>query len=148
MSRSKFALKSKPDYRLSEEAALDNLGLLLERYRIDVEKIADKTDRQNFESVLDRTVEHIRLGLVEVKITDGKFVVVQHMSGNAGTMLEYGEIGCTQKKCTDGYKSEDRYAMICALMGSLSGIGEAGIEKLKGIDMSVMECLGAIFLKV
>ena len=146
MSKSKFALKQKQEYKLGEEAALDNLGLLLERYRIDVEKIRDDDERRSFESVLERTTEHIRLGLVEVKISEGKLIVAQHLA--SGSVLEYQEIGCSAKRMTDGYKSDERYAMICALMGSLSGIGEAGIEKLKGIDMSVMECLGAIFLKV
>jgi hypothetical protein len=153
-TKSKFAIRKK-EYLLSEEVARDQVMSFLEFYDIDVEKIEDKKQYDGMISIFNKLVEFIRAGLIEFKKENGSIKIIQYIGGQ-GTktstgeieMITYGEISGKNKVECDGYGEKDTYSRMYALMGSLSGLGEAGIKLLKGLDLSVVECLSALYLNI
>lgn len=141
---SKYAIKTKPEYLLSEESAIEQVVDLVTYYDIDVEKISDEKSREAFEKMLDNLTENIRLGTLEItREKDNKMVVVQHLSG--GDSLRYGELGAKHKLAMDRVPRDEQYKRIYALMGSLCGLGSTVIEKLPVKDLSLVEVLGTVF---
>lgn len=147
--KSKFAL-AKKKYKISQEAAMDQVMNFLERFDIDIEAIDDKKAKSGIESTLNKMVSYVRLGLIEFIEKDGHLTITQHLSQPKGsvTNLEYTEIAGKHKIQMDGKEETERYQMMYSLTGSLSGIGYDGIIKLEGKDLSVVEVLGAIFLQI
>lgn len=149
MSKSKFALKKKK-YDISAEVAMDQVMGFLETYDIDIEAIEDSKSKSGIESTLNKMVSYVRSGLIEIVEKDKKLSIIQHLSNATGEIqtLEYKEIGGKNKVQMDGHDENERYTMMYALAGSISGIGYDGILKLQGRDLSVAEVLGAIFLQI
>jgi hypothetical protein len=144
---SRYALKRKEDFKLSEEVATDQVVELLGYYDIDVEKITDDAARAMFERALDATRDYIRRGVLEVtRDANERIQIVQTLTAAGSTPLTYGELGARHKLAMDKVKSGENYHRIYALMGSLCGVGSAGIEKLPARDLSVVEVLGTVFL--
>ena len=146
---SKYSLKKKK-YDISAEVAMDQVMEFLETYDIDVDAIESKKGKSGVESSLNKLVNYVRSGLVEIDKKDGKITITQHLSITKGevTTLVYASIQGKNKVEMDGCEDNDRYTMIYQLVGSLCGIGSEGIKKLEGKDLSVAEVLGAIFLQI
>lgn len=141
----------KPDedkFKLSEESAAAVIQKILDKYNIDMEAdFPSEEDRKDFNRFLGKIIKAARLGLLEVKDDDKGFKVIQHMqSGNKDADLVYREIDGQAKIASAGVAKGDNYGRIYSIMGSLSGVGSAGIEKLKGFDLSVCEALFNVFL--
>ena len=146
---SKYSLKKKK-YDISAEVAMDQVMEFLETYDIDVDAIENKKGKSGVESSLNKLVNYVRSGAVEIEKKDGKITITQHLSIPKGdvTTLVYASIQGKNKVEMDGCEDNDRYTMIYQLVGSLCGIGSEGIKKLEGKDLSVAEVLGAIFLQI
>jgi plasmid stabilization system protein ParE len=131
---------------LSKESAANELKKLFDYYEIDIDEIEDKDLKKAIQQGYDRLIKAVRLGRLKVNI-DGGIKVIQTLRGSSET-IEYKEIDGTAKTQMDGKARDDYYGKSYALMGSLSGLGEAAIKKLKGVDISLAEVLGLIFLAV
>lgn len=105
-----------------------------------------ESQSQAVEVSLNRIKKAIRKGKLEFTDSDGVVKITQHLKNS--TTLIYGEISGRSKLAMKNKSDTDNYGKIYSLCGSLTGIGEAGIAKLKGADLSIAECVGALFLQV
>ena len=133
-------------YVMTKESAKNELKKMLDYYEIDIDEIEDKDLKRAILQGYDRLVKAVRLGRLAVKIEDG-IKILQTLRDGA-TVIEYREIDGTAKTERAGKAADDNYGKAYALMGSLSGLGEGAIKKLKSVDLSLAEVLGLIFLSV
>ena len=139
--------KDEKDFVISEEVAGRQVKSFLEFYKIDV------ADWENGESILEKLVDFTRMKLVRFEVKDGKMKIYQTLhryidKPDPSQEIVYGEIGGIHKKATDGYQETERYSAMYSMMGSMSGLGEDAISGLQGFDISLVECIAALFLKV
>jgi hypothetical protein len=147
---SKFALRKKPDYIISEEAATDQVVALLEYYDIDVEKAPESagdegglSPRDALERALEQLTDYARRGLVEISTgKESKITVKQTLTD--GSEIEYREVNARAKLAMDRVKGKG-YSRLYALMASLANLPPAAIEKLPPRDLAVVEVLGSVF---
>lgn len=128
------------DFILSEESAAEQLELFMDYYDVDMNDIPT-AQRDAVDIACRKVSKAIRRGKIEIRNTDG-LQVVQMVKE---TELVYGEL-TGRAKIAMGDKTD--YGKIYALLGSLSGAGETAIQKLKGADLSIAECIGMLFLQV
>ena len=142
----KYGSRKDPNFILSEEAATEQVIQLLDYYDIDVEALieGDKKGALALERSLDLVARAVRKGMLEVNFDENnKIKVVQHLSG--GGELAYREVNAVAKLAMDSVSDSAGYKRIYAFMGSLAGIGVAGIKKLDVKDLAVVEVLGTVF---
>jgi plasmid stabilization system protein ParE len=132
--------------KLSAETAQAEIKKMLDYYEIEIDEIEDADLKRAIKQGYDRLIKAVRLGRLEIK-TEGGLSVVQLLRDGSET-ITYREIDGTAKSAMAGKKPDDSYGKAYALMGSLSGLGEVAIKKLKGVDLSLTEVLGLIFLAV
>ena len=142
---------------ISEESAIGQMDVFFDYYEIDPANVGGGQNSQEiFESTIDRLVDAIRKGRVEIKENDDGLIVVQTLKkakkvkeGEATvSVIEYKEISGAAKDAMKHKKETDHYGRIHAMLGYLSGAGENAIKSLRGVDMSISECIGVLFLKV
>lgn len=131
---------------ISEEVARDQFQEFLDYYDLDP-SVMPEDQRAAFESSASRIIKAVRSGKLEFG-QDG--TVKQFLKKPVGEVSEikYEELSGMHKVAMKSKKGEDHYGRMYALLGSLSGLGEMGIMKLKGADLSVAESVGIIFLQV
>ncbi len=136
---------NEPKYKLSPESAANEIKKLFDYYEIDLDEIEDTELKKAIKQGYDRLIKATRLGRLQVIIEDG---IKTTQTTRNGTTIDYREIDGKAKSAMAGKAKEDYYGKSYALMGSLSGLGEAAIMNLKGVDLSLAEVLGLIFLAV
>ena len=132
-------------YPIGKEAAKNELKKMFDYYELDVDEIEDKDLKRAINQGYDRLIKAVRLGRLEVKLENG-IKIIQTL--RSGTKIDYREIDGNAKSEMAGKDATDHYGKAYALMGSLSGLGESAIKQLKGVDLSLAEVLGLIFLSV
>lgn len=132
-------------YILSKESAENELKKMFDYYEIDVEEIETPELKKAIKAGYERLIKNVRFGRLEIKIESG-IQIAQTLKN--GEKINYREIDGIAKSEMAGKEANDYYGKSYALMGSLSGLGEAAIKKLKGVDLSLCEVLGLIFLSV
>jgi plasmid stabilization system protein ParE len=138
-------MQDKKNYILSKHAAGKELEKMMDYYEIDIDEIEDKDLKKAITSGYDRLVKAVRLGRLEIKLEEG-IQIVQTLRN--GEKIKYREIDGIAKTQMAGKDEKDYYGKSYALMGSLSDMGEGAIKQLKGVDLSLAEVLGMIFLSV
>ena len=133
-------------YILTKENAKNELQKMLDYYEIEIDELEDDDLKKAIQQGYDRLVKAVRLGRLEVKIENG-IKIIQKLRDGTKT-IEYREIDGKAKTEMAGKKVDDNYGKAYALMGALSGLGEGAIKNLKGVDLSLAEVLGLIFLSV
>lgn len=136
----------KEKYILAKQAAKNELEKMFDYYEIDIDEIEDKELKKAIQQGYSRLIKAVRLGRLEIKIEDGIQIIQTLRDGTEKIM--YREIDGTAKTEMAGKTLDDIYGKSYALMGSLSGLGEGAIKKLKSVDLSLAEVLGLIFLSV
>ena len=131
---------------LSKKNAKELLQKLFDYYEIKIEDIEDKRVRSSIQNGFDRLLKGTMNGRLKIKFDNG-IEVVQILKTN-GTEIKYREIDGVAKTEMAGKEPDDHYGKAYALMGALSGLGENAIMQLKGVDLSMVETLGMIFLSV
>ena len=127
------------DFKLSEEVAAAEIDELLDYYQIDAADV---------EQPRAKLIRFCRLGLVENVKDGGDFKVRQtflYPPGDVKAVL-YEEVRGKHKIAMDGHKPTEAYTRIYALMASLCGLTPDAFKNLKSVDLSVVECLGAVFI--
>lgn len=144
---SKFSIRNRKEYKISEKVAMDQVLDLCEKFDVDVEAIQDKKQKKNFESMLNALLEYIRRGFLEFN-DDGS--ITHHLQdapeGNENPVINYKKLTGAQKLVMDGFEETDQWGKLYAVLGSASGFGENAIKKLSGIDLKVAEALTIFFL--
>lgn len=137
------------DYKLSEESAKMVLQQFLDYYEIDREDMPED-QAQAFDVACGKVIKAIRMGRLEVMESGAGLVVKQHLRNPPKDVdvIEYTEISGKAKLAMKNKTNTDNYGKIYSLMGSLSGLGETAIVGLKAVDLSLVECLGVLFLAV
>ena len=141
---------NKPDeekFKISEESATKEIQKILDYYEIDIEKDFDDEYRKVFDQSLSKAIKAVRLGRLSIKIDNEGIKITQSLKSGS-TTITYREIDGVAKIATRSVGKDDSFGKLYEIMGSLSGLGSDAITKLKGVDLSLCECLGAIFLQV
>jgi hypothetical protein len=134
----------KQEKRFSAETARGEIQKILDWYLVDLADMTNEKEKSAVMMSIDRLTRAVRAGLLEVKTEAGLQVVQILKSGK--DVITYEEIGGEAKCSMDGIPVENHYTRMYTLLGSLSGLGFAAIKKLKGVDNSVAESLGTLFL--
>ena len=133
------------EYKISAESAREQLDLMYEYYEIDFNELPEKLG-EALQATDRKLVKSVRLGRVEISIDEKNVIkVVQNIRD--GEPLVYREIDGMAKVAMGPKTEGDSYGRAYALMGALCGLGETAITQLKGNDLSVVECLGTVFLQ-
>jgi hypothetical protein len=147
MGLSKFSIKERKDFKISEEEAMKTILDFCVRFDVDIDAISDKKQKKNTENLLNCLLEYVRRGFIEID-KNGK--ITQHLQnppeGNQNPIVNYKTITGAQKLAMDGKDENDRYEMLYAVLGAASDHGEIAIRKLSGIDLKVAEALSIAFL--
>lgn len=135
-------------YKLSEQAAKDQLDLVLDYYELEEDELPDER-KVPFLLAYNKLISAIRKGRLEISYND-KLVIVQHLKKPVADIAElsYKEIDGNAKLSMRKKADTDEYGKVYALLGYLSSNGEGVIAELRGIDLSIAECLSLIFLAV
>ena len=134
----------KNEFKCSVETAQNELDKLFDYYEIDFDDQPTK-QRDNIDAVNKKLIKFIRLGRLKINDEDG--LTCEQTLRNVSTTIVYRELN-GKAKTAMGTKSEvDGNGRLYALMGALSD-GEEAILKLKGPDISLVECLAAVFMMV
>ncbi len=140
----------KREYILSEESAEIQLNILCEYYDFELDDLSDKVI-DGIDTVLRRLKKAIRRGLLEISIGDENAIdITQNLANPPGkiTNLKYKSVTAKSKTILGREAENDNYSRIYALVGFLTGVGKTAIQNLTGIDLIIVECLGAFFLTV
>lgn len=130
-------------HKISEEVAKQQLDIFYDYYELDIEEdIASETSRDAVKTSAKRIIKAIRSGRVEITNDDG-LKIVQIVGEEK---LEYKELDGKCKVLTDKY--EGNYAKIYAMAGYLNELGLEGMKKLKGVNLSIAESIGMLFLQI
>lgn len=143
--KSKFSIEDKKKYKLSEEAALEVVKDFCVKFDIDIDAIDDKRQKKQMENLLSSLADFVRRGFVEI---NQDYSIVQHLQAAPGEVvtINYKRITGEQKLAMDGKDENEQYAKLYACLGAASGLGEAAIKKLSGIDLKIAEALSLAFL--
>ena len=134
-----------PEYKIGKEAAREQLNMLYDYYEIDFDELPKELGTALKATDL-KLLKSVRIGRVEISMDEQNVIkVVQNIRN--GDPLIYREIDGQAKVAMGGKDEKDHYGKAYALMGSLCGLGETAIIKLKSHDLSVVECLGTVFLQ-
>jgi hypothetical protein len=130
------------EYKISEEAAQEQIREFLDFYDVGVDDEAEEAKVQ--ERALDKVADYYRRGLVENgRDKDGGLTVIQHL--DTGETLTYATIRPKYKKITDRYKRDEYVQKTYALMGALSGLGDKISDLKSPLDQAVVEALSTLF---
>lgn len=131
--------------KISEASAIEEVKTFCKRYDLDTEPV-DGEINETLESILEVITEYVSLGYIE--FDHENFSITQHLQYPPGDVstVEYDRINGKRKRAMDGFEDTEQNGKIQALMGSSSGLGIEGMEKLQGVDLKVMEALGMAFL--
>lgn len=139
-----------PKYKVSEEVAEEQLETFLDFYDIDIASIDHKEVQAGLKLSASKVKRAIRKGKLSVELAGDSIKVIQTFKNTEGTedTIDYTVIAGRHKVAMKDKSDTDNYGKIYALMGSLSGLGEKAILKLKGADLGLVESLGGLYLQV
>jgi len=140
--------KDESKYKLSPEAALEQVRQLLDHYKIDIDALPERRDRQAVEGACHKLVGYYRMGLLENAREGSALKVRQHLQAPPGETKEllWDKMTAKAKLATDGFDANDRYARVYALIACLTGLPIEAITRLEGVDLAAAEDLGVLFL--
>jgi hypothetical protein len=128
---------------ISEEVATEQMQMFYDYYDMAIEEASERQS-EVLQLINKRLIKAIRNGRLTIDNKNG-LEVIQTLQ--TGKQLKYKVISGEAKQAMKASAEQD-HLRNCQLIGYLTGKGSGGIGKLEGIDMSVSECLGALFLHV
>jgi len=131
-------------FKIGSDAARAQLDMLYAYYEIDFDELP-KEQGNALKATDLKLLKSVRLGRIEIGVNSNNVITVVQNTRN-GEQLVYREIDGKAKVAMGNKGENDSYGKAYALMGSLCGVGEAGVTQLKSHDLSVVECLGTVFL--
>ena len=149
--KSKFALPKK-ERELSEENALPQVIMLLDRYGVDIEAIEDEKIKANQEAQAQKILSFIKSGDVEIYDEDGRVKVkqyIRHRSENGNVeFLVYDELEGHLHQSLRIHKDANGFEGIHELLGIMCETKGAKtiIKNVRASDLRIAEELGTFFL--
>jgi hypothetical protein len=136
---------------ISEEMAQEQIDLFLEFYEIDLDDLDNEDLKDALSISIKKVFKAIRKGRLEIIEVEDSVHVKQILKKKKPEKLPsneviYKELEGVAKVNMKSRDPEDQYGKIYALLGSLSGLGTPIITQFKSTDLSIAECLGALFL--
>ncbi len=136
-----------PEPKIGDQAARDQVQILVSYYGIDPTAKSTADAAESSEFLLEELVRFVRLGWIEI---NPDATVIQHLQtppdGNADPNVKYRRIrGEDTVNASKNVKSDDYAGKTLNLMAALSDVGDAGMRKITGSDLRVVEVLGAVF---
>jgi hypothetical protein len=131
------------EFPISQEIAEQQIDSLFEYYDIDIEML-NEDEANAIQGAKLKLIKMVRRGFVTV-LTEGDSCIVKH-TALTGQEYTYKELTGLAKTSMGKHKREDMHGRIYALMGALAGLPFNTIAKMKGRDMTIVECLGLVFL--
>lgn len=128
--------------KISAESAAAQVDELLDYYDVD-----PKSDMGA--AVRSKLIRYYQRGDLEhLRDDKGRIKIRQHLREAPGAVsaYEYGALTGAARVAMDTYNPQEFYQRLHALMGGLSGLGEAALLALTGRDRQVMETLAQVFL--
>ena len=149
--KSIFALKKK-DPVVSDENALSQIMLLLDRYNVDLEETEDEKQKVVLEEAARKTHKAVMAGWLEIYEEEQEIKVkqiIQHRSEKSTVSeLIYGELIGEDNTAMPTGEKVNEYDRMYGLLGSMSksAHGEAIVKKLKSSDLKIAMQLSFLFL--
>ena len=140
-----FSLKK--DYKISEEAAYEQLMNILRYYDFEIE-VYGSDDKPKIEVELRKIIQAIRDGKVEVAESDKGCHFVQHLSKEGEEPITYSGSLSKAKSAMDGRDPKAIKASLLAFAGSITNLGVGGVKRLGDKDYQIMEMLSSFLLLV
>ena len=144
--------KNKNKNVIGRDDAEKQVEIFVDYYDIEVGEEGTNPDHQeNIDASLKKLVRHVESGRLEISLDDEqKIEIIQHIKKSEGDVkqLKYKILNGRAKKEMKNAKDGDFHGKMYALVGSLCGTSGNGLANLTGSDLSVCECLGALFLIV
>ena len=123
------------------------INILLNYYDIDPDD-ANESMRDAVKSSVAKIKKCVKRGILEVG--NGKLgPIIIHKLQNSeaeNQTVEYGTMTGNNKLEMDKKEIKEAYGRNYALMASLAGLAPDAIRKFRGVDLSIVESLGVIFL--
>lgn len=141
---------------ISPENAAIEVDKALNYYDIDFDLIEDKDSKANLRKARSKLIKSVMGGRLEfIYENDPKgysqLTVVQHLLSRKDghdKEMRYREVDGLSKVQMKHCDDDDSMGKIQAMMGSLAGVGPKPMQKLRGVDLGLMESLGIVFLSV
>jgi hypothetical protein len=140
------AAPKKEKFKLSEEAARDQMQSLLDSYDIEANDLEIENGPEWVATVINRLVRAIRAGHVEILDNGQVRHNLVHPKADV-TTITYRRLNGIAMKERDKAKG-GAFEKDCAFMGSLCGSTASGMAKMDPIDISIMQRLGQLFMVV
>jgi hypothetical protein len=135
------------EYKISKESAQEQLALFVDSGVTELEDITDDAARKGIEVAHNGLRRAIRRGLLEISVDkEANLIIIQHLVRSTVKTITYKEMTGEAKLQMAKVANNDNYSRMYAILGYLSGLGIDAIKLLKGVDLSVAECLSAVFL--
>jgi len=124
---------------ISEVSAKEQLDLLLDHYDVDLSIL----DNGKLQAVVElKLIKAILEGKLEITQTADELLVIQTIKD--GTEFKYHEITGMAKVQMERFKGQ--HERLYALLGFLAKKKPEQIQKISGVDLTIAEYLGLIFL--
>lgn len=136
---------------ISKESAEKQLILLMNYYDIDKDDIEIEQGPEAVQTLMNGLNRAIRNKRLEIAVnSESQLVVTQHLKNAPGDIdiINYGIVSQKSRLAMDRVKGTKEQERMCAFMGSLSGLGQAGISNLISVDMGTMNRLATLFSMV
>lgn len=133
------------EYKLSEEAATEQMQNLMDSYDIDKNDLVIDQGPEAIETILNRLIRAVRMGLIEV-LDDGSVKHNLHKPMGDTESITYKRLNGLAMKARD--KAKGHFEKDCAFMGSLGNVPTNAMAKLDAVDISIVQRLAALFMVV
>lgn len=134
---------TKKKYKLSEDAAREQMQKLLDSYDIDANDLEIENGPEWVATVINRLVRAIRAGHVEV-LDNGEVKHNLVVPKGDAVDITYRRLNGNAIKMAD--KAKGTFEAHCALMGSLGNVGATAMAQLDPVDMSIFQRLAQLFM--
>lgn len=127
---------------ISKESAREELKRFYEYYELDREELNQK-QIEAIEPIEEHIIKGLQKGMIEFTDDNG-FTIVQKLK--SGETVNYKEMNGHAKMAMSKKSETDYTGQNYALLGSLSGLGQAGIVALRGPDLKRAEMIGSLLV--
>lgn len=138
------------------KTAEEEVEKMFDYYGIDIEMIRDKDSRSNIERAKMKLVKAVTQGRLEFVYENDEggymqLTCVQHLISRKDGHeqdFRYKEVDGRSKIAMKHCGDDDTMGKIQAMMASLAGVTATSMQKVRGVDLGLMESLGMVFLSV
>lgn len=136
---------------VSEETAEKHMDKILDYYDLDIEDIEDAELKRACRTSIRKMIKAFQKGTLEYSEENEEPILYQTLRyppHNHEGRIKYNVITGRSKIAMKDNKQDDQYGRIYAFMGQLAKTGAPIFGKMKGPDVSLVECIGTLLIQV